>query len=456
MKNFLAPVVVLLVAACSRSPEPSALSVIPTVPHAASATATVTMTLVHPNKFETGSSKYSYFIFAGLRPQEIQLTASVKGAYTYQLLSNEPKKIKIERIKGMANTFKLTPLDDAKSITLTAKAIPATGATLKATANLHIGSVYYVANYDVSNVQVYVSWSTTPVETITDGISSPVTLALDSHGNLYVANSDATLNGGSITKYHLGHLSAARTIAKITSPLPAQGTSLAIDGMGNIYCACHYGQEVDEFTPSGGSTPSRRLTSSNSPMGISHPISVAVDAKGYLYVANYDSDKIGISIFAPGTSKVPVRNITRGIFSVSKLAFDRAGNLYAENDNGTMVINEFAPGGSKAISVFGSSVHPTVSFSLFVDRSGSVYATNDDATLTAFQYAAASPAAPKRVFPNVNFGYSIWADPLGIVYISSYNTGEVDLYPPGSSTTPIATLTGANGVSAPTYVLSWP
>jgi hypothetical protein len=98
--------------------------------------------------------------------------------------------------------------------------------------------------------------------------------------------------------------------------------------------------------------PIRTITS-----GISSPEGIWVDAKGTLYVTNTD---IGGGHFTitkyPANASQPSLTINATTYRPLSVAVDSKGHVYVGgNENGTVVINEYAPGGTKPIK----TVFPT-------------------------------------------------------------------------------------------------
>jgi hypothetical protein len=430
----------------------------------------VSMELTGDNTLKTGSTA-SGFKFAGLLPQTLQVAGLDAdgniivgaGAPIVGLTSSDTTHISISRVSGTTNDFLITPHSIAADIALTASAKPGGGgATLQSSASLSIEPVLYVANFgslsSAGNVAAYASWSAHPVEAITNGIGNPGVLALDGSGNLWVGNEAGGVSTqGSITKYAPGSTTPSRTISG-ASPYGNGGNSVAVDSLGNVYCACNNAQEVDEYTPSDVSGPSRSLNNTNSPGGISTPYSVAVDSSRNLYVANGTSNAIGIAVYPP-SGMTPSRNISSGINGVSLLAFDKSGNLYAGNYNTPSTITEYGPGSSTVANTFESS-GLSAPEALAVDSSGNVYASNypgGSGNSTILEYTQTSTGSPTRTFTVTGgFVWGIALDPIGNLYVPVSQSNVVYEYPAGMSTTPIRTLASANGISNPQYVLTWP
>lgn len=434
----------------------------------------VTLERIDDSVFATGDSA-SGFQFAGLIPHTMQVAAldadgniiAGKGAPALALGTSDLAIVSDSAVAGTTNDFLVTPHTDAASITLTAVARGTYKGSAPVTllASLSIGSVLYVANYGSAtpggNVTVYAPWSATPIETITTGMNNPAVATVDSKGNLWVGNDAGGVShpgAGSIVEYAPGSTSASRTISGVTDPNTGGGESLAVDLSGNLYCACNGATEVDEYSPTGGSTPSRSLTTTTSATGISSPYSVLTDASGKVYVANYGSNTVGISVFGP-TGTAPLRNITSGINGVWLLAFDKTGNLYGGNYSASPnTITEYAPGSGTVLNTFGSTAGLAEIYALAVDGSGNVYGSDYSTSATTnVEYTPASKASPARtLYTPGGYVYAAATDPLGNVYFPVESNSTVVVYPAGTSTTASRTLTSANGINEPWYVTTWP
>ncbi len=161
------------------------------------------------------------------------------------------------------------------------------------------------------------------VSTFASGFNTPVGLAFDSSGNLYVANLDNN------------------TVSKVT-PAGAVSTfatgfdvpdSLAFDAAGNLYVANLDNNTVSKVTPAGAV--------STFATGFDEPDGLAFDSSGNLYVANGDSHNDTVSKVTPAGA---VSTFASGFDEPDGLAFDSSGNLYVANGgNGT--VSEVTPAG---------------------------------------------------------------------------------------------------------------
>ena len=92
-----------------------------------------------------------------------------------------------------------------------------------------------------NTVTVYASGTTSVLDTISEGVNEPYSLALDGSGNLYVAN----LSTSTVTVYASGSTSVLRTISQGVS----WPTALAFDDSGNLYVTNLTGGTVTVYAP---------------------------------------------------------------------------------------------------------------------------------------------------------------------------------------------------------------
>lgn len=144
----------------------------------------------------------------------------------------------------------------------------------------------YVTNYDTSLINIVVPGSTTGGTIFAStGVNAPEGLALDSGGNLYVANSGS----GNIRQY----TSSGTVINPQFASIGAAGSSapgtyaygLALDSSGNLYVADGNNDTISKVS-SGGSVSIFVPGTA----GLNDPAGLALDSGGNLYVANYGSD----------------------------------------------------------------------------------------------------------------------------------------------------------------------
>lgn len=147
------------------------------------------------------------------------------------------------------------------------------------------------------------------VSTFAVGFSAPDGLAFDENGYLYVSN----YGSGIINKVSPEGVSVVFA-SGLTNP-----SSLAFDGQGNLYVSNYGGNTVSKITPSG--------VVSTFASGFNAPLGLAFDTEWNLYVSNYNSGVINkvtsagvVSVFASIPNSPQAR--------LQYLLFGRTGNLY--------------------------------------------------------------------------------------------------------------------------------
>jgi hypothetical protein len=205
--------------------------------------------------------------------------------------------------------------------------------------------VLYVANgYGGSNnLTEYEPDATQPFQTITTGISAPTSVAVDSQATLYVANRSFPMQLAWVSEYAKGSSAPTKTIDFPKGNL-ATIRGIAVDASLNLYA---------NF---GSNSSARKVF--KFPAGSTHGVDLgleglgtladglAVDAGGNLYVGLPS----GIAVFPPGSTKA-TRMISAGISSPGLFSVDPAGALYVPNQgtrNGDVL--EFAAGDKHAQS----------------------------------------------------------------------------------------------------------
>lgn len=179
-------------------------------------------------------------------------------------------------------------------------------------------------------VDVYKRGQLKPFESYTNGVWSPVDVAIASDGTVYIANYSST-----VTVYPPGSLYSSMSLVAPSGQAPL---GIAFDAKGNVYVSYVLpsgGGSVYQYAP--GQTTGTNLGITFSSGG--NPHGLAFDRSGNLVVAVSRAPNSGsdIEVFAPGSTK-PKRTIG-GVFQPFMLAFTPNGRrLFVAdygNGNGT-------------------------------------------------------------------------------------------------------------------------
>lgn len=172
-------------------------------------------------------------------------------------------------------------------------------------------------------VDVYEGGTTTLLRSIEDGIESPVSLAFDTDGNLYVLN--FAPNTTSVIVYAPGSSKPLRRLA-LGSAGPA---AMALDASNDLFVMRYpNGSAPNVVEYEAGSDKVLRIITK----GISSPQAIAIDDSGTLYVSNTPFPSRGwVSVYSPG-ALAPNYRITSHMHDPQLLTVDADGNLYVGND----------------------------------------------------------------------------------------------------------------------------
>jgi sugar lactone lactonase YvrE len=311
----------------------------------------------------------------------------------------------------------------------------------------------FVTNHNgvTSDVTAYPGASSgdqAPAATISGGstdLNLPEGIALDSSGNIYVADAGAA----SVFVYSAGSNGNAAPIATIsggntglTVPI-----GIALDSIGNIYVTDQTATSVFVYPALGNSTGTLNEAPTASISGdsteLSTPAGIAVDSSGKIYVA--DSGAASVFVYpALGSStgtlnEAPTASISGGSTELSSpagIAVDSSGNIYVAD--------------SGAKSVF---VYPALG--------GSGWVSGSPATYTVAPTASISGSSTGLTSPN-----GIALDSLGKIYAADAGAESVFVYPPLASlpsqpgypnVTPSTTISGAQtGLAGPQFIAIQP
>ena len=342
------------------------------------------------------------------------------------------------------------------------------------------------------------SGAPTPGPATSSDLGSPQGVAVDSSGNVYIAD-DGNVGNPVVEKVSpSGTLSIfAGVVGQSGAPTAGPATSsdlgtpygVAVDGSGNVYIADTQNGVVEKVASSGalsifagvvgqsGAPTAGPATSSD----LDGPSGVAVDSSGNVYIADYNNSVVEkvtssgtLSIIAGiawGGAPTPGPATSSGL-SPSGVAVDGSGNVYIA-DAGNDVVEKVTPSGTLSIfaGVVGHSGPPTAGpatssdlnspSGVAVDSSGNVYiadAGNDvvekvtpSGTLSIFAgrvgQSGAPTAGPATSSDLSPFGVAV--DSSGNVYIADYQNDVVEKVSPSGTLSIFAGVVGQDGPPTP-------
>ncbi len=368
-----------------------------------------------------------------------------------------------------------------------------TGIAVDSKANIYITNTgnHNEPSYSVAIYPPGASGSTLPSAIISGsstGLVNPSAIAVDGSGNVYAANNGSSVGGvDTVTVYpagNTGNAAPSTTIAGSNTRLNGP-SSIAVDSSGNIYVANKGGSTVTVYAPgsTGNVAPSKTIGGYST--GLNALSSIAVDSSGKIYVTNEGSLDGGIdtvTVYPAGSSgnatpSAIISGYNTGLFEPVGIAADGSGKIYVanqqgyneqeqEHNNASVTVYPTGSNGNVAPSAtIDNSFFPTgivAPIGIAVDSSGKIYVANGagyDPNTGAFSaatvtvYPAGSNSAgmpPSATIGGSNTGLSY---PVGIaldgsarIYVANDNNNTVTVYPAGSNgnAPPTATIGGSN------------
>jgi DNA-binding beta-propeller fold protein YncE len=211
------------------------------------------------------------------------------------------------------------------------------GLAFDTTGNLYVAnnSSNTVTRYDSSGARIGTFFVPSG-----QGLNVPTGLTFDSSGNLYVAN----VLGSTIAKYD----SSGARIGTFFVP-GGQGLNtpygLAFDATGNLYAANSGSNTITRYDSSGARIGTDFVPTGQ---GLNVPIGLAFDSSNYLYAANTSGSANTITRYDTSGNRIGT-DFTTGLNGPSGLAFGSSGNLYVAN-GGAQTISKLNSAGTVLFS----------------------------------------------------------------------------------------------------------
>jgi sugar lactone lactonase YvrE len=374
-----------------------------------------------------------------------------------------------------------------------------TGVAVDSDGNIYVaneegGPVVRHERNDRGRVTVYAVGSdgnVAPIATISGsgtGLSYPIGIALDSSGNIYVANAETANTGSnpasaSITVYPAGSNGNAAPSAVIaggnTGLNYPQG--IALDSAGNLYAegyVSEVGYSINTYPNGSNGNVSPTATIAGADTGLYGPIGIALDSAGNIYVSNnYDetTQRGSVTVYPAGSSgnAVPTVTITSsytGIDYASGIAVDSKGNIYVANElggateDGSITIysaGSFATGPPVA-TIAGDNTELSYPFRIALDSSGNIYVLNSGDAITVYPAGSNGDVTPNATLnidqSGKNSATGMAVGPGGALYIANQgglNCKGRSCHPTGPDSVAVYRA-GSDGNAKPIALISGP
>jgi large repetitive protein len=241
---------------------------------------------------------------------------------------------------GPVGSFKTSALPLPTLTTSSAGSISKTGATLNATVNAHS-----LSTKTLFQVSTNSNFAPTIMANIGSGFSEPTGVAVDSAGNVYIADD---------SKNAVFKIAPGKKPVVIGSGFNTP-EGVAVDAAGDVFVADTGNNDVVEIFTNG--------TILNIDGELSGPTGVAVDAAGDVFIADTNNSAI-----REVTSTRTFKTIGKGFSFPSGLAVDAKGDVFVA-DSGNNAIKEIKTDGS--VHFIRSGLHDPQGVAL--DSAGDVY-----------------------------------------------------------------------------------
>ena len=325
--------------------------------------------------------------------------------------------------------------------------------------------------------------------TTQNGLYAPTGAAIDSAGNLYVADYgnnrvlmyQPPFSNGMNASVVIGQANFTSSVVATTQNGLSYPNGAAIDSAGNLYVADYGNNRVLMYQPPFSNdmnaavvigqpnfTSSGTATTQN---GLTKPFGVATDSAGNLYIVDYDNNRV--LIFQPPFSNgmnasvvIGQANFTSSVVATTQnglsyptgVAIDSAGNLYiVDHDNSRVMMYQppFSSGMNASVVIgqanFTSSGTATTQnglsypFGVATDSAGNLYIVDyENSRVMMYQPPFSNGMNASVVIGQANFTssgtattqnglsypFGVATDSAGNLYVADDNNNRVMMYQP--------------------------
>jgi DNA-binding beta-propeller fold protein YncE len=214
------------------------------------------------------------------------------------------------------------------------------------------------------------------------------------------------------------------TVNTISSGL-ANPTGAAVDGRGNVFIANYDSSTVQEIMAVGG-VVSSSSTVTTIASSFYHPYGIAVDGSGNVFVADRGNNAVKEIVAAGGYTTI--NTIGSGFSFPAGVAVDGSGNVFVTDQGNSAVKEIVAVGGavssSSTVNTIGSGF--TSPFGITVDGSGNVFVADNRDNLVkeivAVNGVVSASSTVKTIASGFGESLGVAVDGSGNVFVTDFNS----------------------------------
>ncbi len=242
-------------------------------------------------------------------------------------------------------------------------------------------------------------------------------------------SNDPQITPPAITQHH-EHTYGAQVTLTFTGLNDPDG--IAVDTAGNLYVADAFNHRVLKLTADPETSIVMPFT------GLHYPGKVAVDTAGNFYVIDGEFNQRRVVKLTAG-SETPTELPFTGLGNNQSMAADSAGNLYVSDDHNERVLKLAAGSDTPTVLPFTGVKIPE---GVAVDTSGNVYVVDAHANGRVLKLAAGSDTPTVLPFTGLKSPHGVAVDAAGDVYVADEFNNRVLKLAAGSGTPTVLPFTG--------------
>lgn len=303
--------------------------------------------------------------------------------------------------------------------------------------------------------------------------NSPSGVAIDSSGNVYVADQSnhkirKITAAGEVSTFAgsdaSGSTDGPGTVASFWGP-----SAVAVDVSGNVYVADSINNKIRKITSAGvvstlaGSGSVGSTNATGAAASFNGPKGVAVDSSGNVYVADSSNHKIrkitaaGVVSTLAGSGSVGSANATGAAASFNRpsgVTVDSSGNIYVADFSNqkirkitaTGVVSTFAGSGSVGnANATGAAASFNYPFTVAVDSSSNVYVAD---TYNHMIRKITAAGVVSTLAESFNYPSGVAVDNSGNVYVGDSSSNQIRKITVAGVVTTLAGIVSADGLGA--------